>query len=96
MPSVTELLRSSDVTRANRNKEREALGKAYKALKGEVTACFGESQGSNLCAASPGVFTPCRRGIPRRVRVLLLVVSRANKDLTADPLEMLSRNPRWK
>ncbi|XP_070225227.1 DNA-binding protein REPIN1 isoform X2 [Bos mutus] len=42
LTSLTELLRSSDVTRANRNKEREALGKAYKALKGEVTACFEE------------------------------------------------------
>ena len=46
LTSLTELLQSSDVTRANRNKEREALGKAYKVLKGEVTACFGESQGS--------------------------------------------------
>ena len=46
LTSLTEFLRSSDVTRANRNKEREALGKAYKVLKGEVTACFGESQGS--------------------------------------------------
>ena len=48
MTSLTELLQSSDVTRANRNKEREALGKSYKVVEGEVTACFGESQGSNL------------------------------------------------
>ena len=48
LTSLTELLQSSDVTRANRNKEREALGKSYKVVEGEVTACFGESQGSNL------------------------------------------------
>ena len=48
LTSPTELLQSSDVSRANRNKEREALGKAYKVLEREVTVCFGESQGSNL------------------------------------------------